>query len=72
MSADIVPMAPFVKREGGKYPGQLRLPKGDAIPTCDWGECDRPTVLERFLPQLGWLAVCDECALKPLESGGQS
>lgn len=63
--ADIIPIAAFVKRDGGKYAGQLRAPKGDIEPTCDWGQCHRPSVLERFSPSLGWIAICDICSQIP-------
>ena len=39
--------------------------------TCDWGECDGPTVAYRYDAWgHGWLPVCEACAVKPLEPVG--
>lgn len=48
--------------------GQVRTIREDeSVPaTCDWGDCDRTTILVRYDATLGeWLACCARCSAKP-------
>jgi len=40
-------------------PVRTRDLTADGGGTCDWGGCDRPTVVERYDTDLGWLPVCE-------------
>lgn len=35
--------------------------------TCDWGACDEPAMLMRYDRKLGWLVVCVDCAVLPID-----